>query len=340
MRQNIMSTSKKTLCDQGVIPNTRILAANFCLAARKSGVLLGMCLASVFFSTSAVAQKNCEDIEFAGVKLGMSYKQARAGLIKHFNLSPSDAQKKIHASNYLAIYHPSLRGKKNPTEAEIFHATLETPVQEFDYNCKTSQDMRDLQVSVFKGNTPPLEEVHHAGYGRMLYGDILDGMTCSNEFPSIIFSSSITPDLSQPDAVTRFAYRSRTLTKGEVVAKLGSPDPCNDDPKDCARNLRWDDKPRRSCSWKGKEVEWYASLKAWGRESNLFWELSLSLKTDFGDRKGALKMIQDREWLKAKGWLSEEVELERFRAMCRQGLGGAMAEQSCKEQMELEKKGK
>ncbi|MDR1849385.1 MAG: hypothetical protein LBQ75_05035 [Zoogloeaceae bacterium] len=285
--------SQISLYNQRVISTTRILATYFCIAA-------------VLLSTSAFAQvKNCEDIEFAGVKLGMSYKQARAGLVKHFNLSPSEAQKKIHASNISAAHHPSLRGKKNPTEAEILQATLETPSHAFQYNCKVSP----LQSGRLAENPNPW------AWGMPVYPYKYQNWDCE-EPPNFKFTLAPTPDLQQPDAVLEIVSYSPTLTKEGVMTQLSFPDPCKEKetPERCDRYFRWQ---KRSCSWKGKAVKWNAIFHSHRRGERVFWELRVTVSKSHNDRKDAVKTIQDDEWLKAKGWWSEEVAFEESKAMCR-----------------------
>jgi hypothetical protein len=289
----------------------------FRLAAHNLCILLGACLAAVFFSASAFAQvKNCEDIEFGGVRLGMSFKQARAGLVKHFNLSPDEAQKKIQASNHLALLHPSLRGKKNPTKAEILHATLETPVEGFDYNCA----FYDPGGTFSRTGQMDDEKETRNGWGYLGHDEIYHARECAQP-PNMSFSSS-SLDLSQPDAVTSIAYVSRTLTMEEVVAKLGSPDPCkkNDAKEACKYHKKWS-KPRRSCSWKGKEVELSARFDYMDLGAGKTWYLSVSVATSAReDRKGALKVMpMASDWIKAKGWPTQVIQLEDAKEKCRLG---------------------
>ena len=285
---------------------------------------------------------NCEDIEFAGVKLGMSYRQARAALVRHFNLSPDEALEKINADTGMLRFHPSLRGKKNPTKAELDRAAQETPMTGFDYNCE--------------------------GTGT---GTLSDPVRCTTS--QNLRAQTLVPNpIAQPSAVYAFLpYVDRALTRGKVIAQLGSPD--RPDKNDSCLNadgketcLKWGEAPpfgkdskRRTCKWQGKVVTWSATFWFEDKEVGVEWP-TLILQVHGPDGVRGMNDPNDigtsgDAWLKAKGWwtdadekYADELEIEGFdpaelknfqaeiEKLCRSTGGKALG---CKE-MEALKKGK
>ncbi|MDR1849867.1 MAG: hypothetical protein LBQ75_07495 [Zoogloeaceae bacterium] len=292
---------------------------------------------------------NCEDIEFAGVKLGMSYRQARAGLVRHFNLSPDEALEKIKPDTGFLRFHPSIRDKKNPTKAEWDRAAQEAPLTGFDYNCE--------------------------GTGT---GTLSDPVRCTTS--QYLRAQTLVPNpIAQPSAVFAFLpYVDRALTRGEVIAKLGSPDRLDKEDDTChdadgkETCLRWGEAPpfgknskRRTCKWQGKEVgqgkvvTWSATFWFEDKEVGVEWP-TLLLTVHGPDGVRGPKDPNDigtsaDVWLKAKGWWTEadeknvgELEIEgidpaelknlqaEIEKLCRSTGGKAPG---CKE-MEALKKGK
>ncbi|MDR1849978.1 MAG: hypothetical protein LBQ75_08055 [Zoogloeaceae bacterium] len=217
---------------------------------------------------------NCENLEFAGVGLGMSYRQARAGLVRHFNLSSSEALEKIKPNFVGANFHPSIRDKENPTKAELDRAAQETPNAGFTYNCK-------------------------------IIGSLAD---CANSKPPHLSTISLPrkpPDLEHPDAVVEIRYLGRAL-KQEAFAKLGSPNPprsgtaCEDE----GTCFRW---RKRICSWRG------SATATWGAELTQVDDgdyLRLSFEEDGGTEESAAAWFKAKGWtmepgVKAKAWMME-----------------------------------